>query len=139
MTSETALLVITGLVALSLFAQHILPFVVEYLGTEQDRWFARSVHKRRVETDQYSVLFEHLTETTRTQAQIVATLQSITQTQTELMHQIATIDKSLIVLVEKYTEVSSEMNEIKNYAERITDMALGLSYERRKNSTPKSN
>lgn len=132
MSSELALLIVTGVAALSLFGQHVLPFVTQYFGTEQDRWFTRGVTRQKAVDARHSEFFRHIADLTKTQAEIVATLQVINQTQSELQHQIATIDRSLLTLAAKQTDIEADMADIKDYTERATDIALGLEYERRK-------
>lgn len=139
MSSETALLVITGVVALAMFAQHVLPTIAGYFGTEQDRWFSRSVQRSQRIDARHQKFFDHLAETTKMQAQMVATLQLISQTQNELQHQIGTIDRSLLKLAENQQAIGADILDIKDYTERVTDIALGLAHNERKNRTTDKN
>lgn len=131
MQTDTAILVVTILLALGLFAQNVLPFLVSYFGTEQDRWFSRGVQKSQRIDARHQQFFEHLAETTKTQSQIVATLQVISQTQNDLHNRVTAIDRSLLVLSEKHTDMVSDIIDIKDYTERTTELAMGFIHNER--------
>lgn len=62
-------------------------------------------------------------------AEISATMHNINQTQLDIQAQLSTIDRSLLTIAERYTEISADIVDIKDYNERATELVIGMTYE----------